>query len=215
MSRRNHAVTFTMAAADPDGVCQSQTPGGAGNLTINGALASAGVATFAVPRHVSITSAANDSGRTFTVTGTDRYGNVVSETITGPNTTTVTGVLNYATITQVAIDAASAGALTVGSADEADTEWFEMSLLVSPTAISIGGYVSSGASLAWGVQDCMEDYTKGSAETVQANAHGSLVTEAGAATGGYSLPVQYVRFAITSFVSGTFYGNILQAGYKL
>jgi hypothetical protein len=41
-------ITADTTAADADGVCQSQTPAGGGsqNLTINGAQASGGVASF-------------------------------------------------------------------------------------------------------------------------------------------------------------------------
>ncbi|MGA1112040.1 MAG: hypothetical protein ACO3VO_10630, partial [Ilumatobacteraceae bacterium] len=82
-------------AADADGVCQSQTPAATGEqaLTINGALSSGGVATFVAARLITITSAGVDDGRTFTVTGTDVNGNVQTETITGPDTTTVPGTM--------------------------------------------------------------------------------------------------------------------------
>ena len=62
------------AAADTDGVCASQTPGSATNMTINGALADSGSVTFDQPRNLTIASAGDDSGKTFTVTGTDETG---------------------------------------------------------------------------------------------------------------------------------------------
>ena len=46
------------ATADTDGVCASQSPGSATNMTINGALSSGGSVTFDEPRNVTITSAA-------------------------------------------------------------------------------------------------------------------------------------------------------------
>lgn len=107
---------------DADGICASQTPSGAGNLTINGAFASGGAVTFDYPRQVSITSAGNDSGRTYTVTGTDPDGYPLTETITGPNATTVEGSEYFATVAQVAIDGAAAGANTVGTVDEISTQ---------------------------------------------------------------------------------------------
>ena len=107
-------------AADVDGVCQSQTPaaGGVQNLTINGAQSSGGVATFTAGRLITIASASDDSARTFTVTGTDVNGNTQTETIAGP-ATTVTGTLYFRTVTQVTVDANTAGAITVGMADNA------------------------------------------------------------------------------------------------
>jgi hypothetical protein len=107
--------------ADADGVCQSQTPaaGGVQNLTINGALASGGVATFSAARLITITSAGADGGRTFTITGTNVNGAAQTETITGPATTTVTGTKYFRTVTQVSVDANTAGAITVGMANSA------------------------------------------------------------------------------------------------
>lgn len=107
-------------AADTDGVCQSQTPaaGGVQTLTINGAQASGGVATFTAGRLITIASASDDSARTFTVTGTDVNGAAQVETIAGP-ATTVTGTLYFRTVTQVTVDDNTAGAITVGMADNA------------------------------------------------------------------------------------------------
>ena len=108
-------------AADADGVCQSQTPAATGvqNLTINGAQASGGVATFTAARLITITSAGTDDNRTFTVVGTDVNGAAQTETITGPDTATVTGTLYFRTVTQVSVDDDTAGAITVGMADNA------------------------------------------------------------------------------------------------
>ena len=113
-------IAADTTAADADGVCQSQTPaaGGEQNLTINGALSSGGVATFVAARLITIASASDDSGRTFTVTGTDVNGNAQTETIAGP-ATTVTGTLYFRTVTQVTVDDNTAGAITVGMANDA------------------------------------------------------------------------------------------------
>lgn len=112
-------IAADTTAADADGVCQSQTPaaGGVQNLTINGALSSGGVATFVAARLITITSAGADSGRTFTVTGTDANGDAQTESITGPATTTVTGTKYFRTVTQVRVDNNTAGAITVGMAN--------------------------------------------------------------------------------------------------
>lgn len=108
-------ITKALTAASGTAVCASQTPAGAGDLTINGGLASGGVATLDSQRRVTITSAGNDSGNTFTLYGTNDEGNPISEAITGPNTTTVTSVMSYKTVTRVVISGAAVGAITVGS----------------------------------------------------------------------------------------------------
>jgi hypothetical protein len=104
-----------LAAASANAICLSQTPLAGGALLINGALATGGVATLDVARRVLITSAANDSARTFVVTGTDYFGNVISETVTpGPNPSVFT-TLDFKTVTSITVDAATAGAITVGT----------------------------------------------------------------------------------------------------
>ena len=108
-------------AANADGVCETQTPdgGGAQDLTIDGAQTSGGVATFTAARLITIASAGADDGRTFTVTGTDVNGNAQTETITGPDTATVTGTLYFRTVTTVSVDDDTAGAITVGMSNDA------------------------------------------------------------------------------------------------
>jgi len=115
MSSDIQSTFIEAATADRDGVCASQTPSGAANLTINGALASGGSVTFDQPRQVTVYGGSDESGKTFTVTGTDETGTAASEVITGPNATTVTSTGYFATITQVASSAATAGAVEVGS----------------------------------------------------------------------------------------------------
>lgn len=105
----------SLAAADRNGVCAAQTPTGAGNMTIAGALASGGVATMDYARHITIYSDGDDSGVTFTITGTNRNGDAKTETITGPDSTTVTSTGNFKTITQVAISDAGTGSIEVGT----------------------------------------------------------------------------------------------------
>ena len=121
---------------DADSICASQTPGGAGALTINGVLAvtqevagagmpPTGTATsarvaFGTPTRVYITCAGNNSGRTFTVTGTLQSpgtfgpGVVVAQTVTGANTNVVATDQLFSTVTSVTISGSSTGAVTVG-----------------------------------------------------------------------------------------------------
>ena len=108
-------------AADADSICQSQTPAGGGeqDLTINGANASGGVATFTAARKVTVASAGTDDGRTFTITGTDVNGDSLVETLAGPDTATVTTAGYFRTVTQVTVDDDTAGAITVGMSADA------------------------------------------------------------------------------------------------
>lgn len=104
-------------------VCQSQSPAGSGALTLNGSAVNPNTnpvaAIFPVASRVYITSAGNDSGRTFTVTGTINSGNwgpvSVVETVTGANASVVSTTKLFRTVSSVVISGASASTVTVGN----------------------------------------------------------------------------------------------------
>ena len=108
-------LSRTLVAAAVGAIAALQTTAGAGNLLINGTLAAGGVATLDTQRTVGLTSAGNLSAVNFTLTGTDQQGRVISEVLAGPNANTVSSVLNYKTITSIAVSAA------VGTNVTADT----------------------------------------------------------------------------------------------
>jgi hypothetical protein len=119
-------IVGPLAAADADGICLSQTPLAAGALTLNGALVSGGVATISPPARITITTADDESGVNFTVTGTDYSGNAITEVIVGPDTTTGTSSLTYSTVTSIVADDATADAITVGNAQAASSPWIAL-----------------------------------------------------------------------------------------
>lgn len=121
---------ITIAAGDPDGISLSQTPTAA--LTITGAFATGGVATLSPPQRVSITSTSDISNRTFTIVGTDRYGNAQTEVLTGPNNTTVYTLADFATVTSITISGLAAGALTVGTNAIASGPWLFPTREITP-----------------------------------------------------------------------------------
>lgn len=116
-------------------ICAAQAAGGAGALTINGTLAQtnnpagaggtyqtapSAYVQFPTPVRVYITNAGDDSGDTFTITGTIQTpgtfgpGIVVSETVTGANANTVASSKLYSRITSISTSGASAGNVSVG-----------------------------------------------------------------------------------------------------
>lgn len=118
------ALVLNGAACDftANNICTSQTPSGAGALTLNGTIVVSGVALIypnyaSINRRVYITSASNDSSRTFTVTGTvwtpkGYFG--ATETVTGANASVVSTTASFATVTSITISGSAAGAVTVG-----------------------------------------------------------------------------------------------------
>mgnify|MGYP001052329358 CR=1 FL=1 len=107
-------ITADTVVLDADGITTSASLSGAGTLTINGTLASTGTVTLSSGRQVTITSAGNDTGVTFTVTGTDVNGAAQTEAITGASGAAATSTKYFKTITEIANSAASAGAVTAG-----------------------------------------------------------------------------------------------------
>lgn len=105
-----------VATTTSTGVCVTVTTTGAATLSATGSLVSGGVATFTVPRAVSLTSTANNSGLSVTVNGTDVYGKTMSELVTGPNNTTVRGAKAFKTVTSVTATGIVT-ALSVGDSD--------------------------------------------------------------------------------------------------
>jgi hypothetical protein len=106
------------AALVANGIAAAQAVAGAGNLTLNGSLVVNGVAVFDVPRAVSVTSSnAGDTTQTATITGTDFYGLLQTETIAFNGAATISGKKAFKTVTRVAISAALAGNGSAGTLD--------------------------------------------------------------------------------------------------
>lgn len=104
------------ALAAANNISTAQAVGAAGNLTITGVLASGGVATLDVPRNVTVKSTdAGDTTQTATVTGTDVYGQAMSELLTFNGTSAVLGAKAFKTVTRIAISALLAGSATAGT----------------------------------------------------------------------------------------------------
>ena len=111
-------------APDPDGVAESQAVGAAGNLTLDGTFVSGGVATLDFARNISLDSDnVGDTTQTATVTGTDILGNAQVEDIALNGTTEVFGAKAFKTVSQIAIDAATAGSIIAGTPVAGDTEF--------------------------------------------------------------------------------------------
>ena len=115
MSSDIQSTFIEAAAADTDGISTATSVGNNANLVLGGALTSGGAVTFDEPRNITILSAGDDSGISFTVTGTDEQGDAATESITGANAGTATGSAFFATISQIAAVGNPAGNVSAGS----------------------------------------------------------------------------------------------------
>ncbi|MFB3107456.1 MAG: hypothetical protein ACE1ZA_21390, partial [Pseudomonadales bacterium] len=89
-------------------------------------------------RVVTFESAGDISAANFTITGTDDSGNPVTETIAGPNATTVATAVNFRTVTQIAVDAAFATDVEVGTSGVGASQEIPLDQNISPFAVSLG-----------------------------------------------------------------------------
>lgn len=142
-----------LATADADGICQSQTPAGAGALTLNGALVTGGVGVLDVARRVLITTVSDEHTKTFTITGTDWFGNTITEAVTGPNATTGYTELDFKTVTSVTVSAATTGALTVGTNGVASTQPIPLDIHGRP---EVSLQVTVTGTINWTVQQTLD-----------------------------------------------------------
>lgn len=141
-----NSTILTLTVAQPTGIALSQTLGAAGALTLNGALVSAGIATLSPARRVGITSAANDSGITWTITGTNGSTNLQSETIAGGSFGAAQSNFDYLTVTSIVGSGATAGAVTAGTTSVGSTRWLISTPEVTPFNVGIGLIFLSGTA---------------------------------------------------------------------
>lgn len=117
---RIKTITLSGVTADDNGIVVSVTPaaGGEQALTIAGQPPQ--------PILIDITSVGDETGRTFTIVGTDRFGEVISEAVTGASGGVAQSTKQFATITSITVDDDTAGAIIVGWAAVVYSAWFPL-----------------------------------------------------------------------------------------
>jgi hypothetical protein len=144
-----------LAAADADGIAESQTVTGAANVILDGVLVTGGVAVLDKPRRILITNVGNDSGITFTVYGTTFNGSPVSEVLQGTSGSSVASTVDFATVTRIATSGStSVSGITVGTNTAAGSRWLRLdSWADAKTAIQC----NASGTVNYTVQATMDD----------------------------------------------------------
>lgn len=146
-------VTITWPIATKNGVATSQTLGGAGSLVINGSLVNRtlglGAIFYKMARVASLTSALGGPdlrGVNFTITGT-LNGQVVSETLAGPNTNaTVETDQLFNSVTSITTSAAVGGSgVTAGMGTTGRTDWILYNYHNTANALSVQYTIAGNA----------------------------------------------------------------------
>lgn len=207
-------ITFTYSptVATVGAVAASQTPTSA--VSINGTLASGGVATLGAQQYITIASLSNISNRTFAITGTDSNGQTVSETLTGPNATTVVSAKSYKTVTSATISGLAAGAITMGVDGTGYSQNIPLDLGIMPFSVSCVVYAVTGCTYKL-------QYTYGPVwESTWPNStsqtwfdHATLTGKTATADATINNPVTAVRFVVTTAASPQSIScHVIQAG---
>jgi len=180
----NHSYTEVFRqnaqAADPDGIAESQTLGGAGNLSFTGVLSTQDATngtiqnstiTFNAPTKVTITSLGSDeSGRNFTVTGTNASGSTVdSGAVAGPtagatkefsSTDSGSGGL-FKTVTEIACSSNIVGNVSAGCAESADEIGNATSIGSSGSMVATDAAVAAGEAYFYWIRFVSEEGVAG------------------------------------------------------
>lgn len=135
-----NVFTRTLAAFNATSVAASQSPG-AGAITR--------VSTTVIldtQRRLSFASGSDDSGITFTVTGTNQAGSVISDTFSGSNATTAQSNLDFKTVTNITHSGSVAGTLTVGTNAVGSSMWQIINWNANPINLGYVVELRSGAA---------------------------------------------------------------------
>lgn len=201
-----------LVAAAANNIAGSQTPSGAGNLTLSAAAIAGTVPDTA--RRVLFTPAGAEAGNgtVWTIYGTDWNGNTISETVNGVNSpSTAQTVYDYRTVTRIAVNMAQAGAVTVGTNGVASSRpIFLDSFAPAPTSIQ----VTVSGTVNYTVRQSLDNpntISGGYAASTWVNHPDStLVAATGTAQGNYAYLPQMCQVLLNSG-TGTVTMTVIQA----
>ncbi len=196
-------------AADPNGIFVDQNPAAGVPLTLDGAFVTAGVAQLDVQRVVELESAADMSGITFEIVGTDEQNRPITETIVGPNAGTSATLLDFFTVTSITPSG------TIGSDVEGGTNAIGGSIIipvdknVTPTSIGLALIITGTVNVT--VQHTFDSPWEGASTILTWFDHPTLAGETADADGNLAFPPQAVRL-LTNSGDGTCEFDLVQAG---
>lgn len=187
---------------DANGIFADQTRADAGNLDLDGVLVVGGVAIFTYAQIVAIEGTGNNSGITFTVTGTDADGNATAQTITGANNGTAKTTVHFKTVTRVSCSAAITGNVEGGvlAADGMVTNSYPCNRRQSPFNMSLCHNLTAGtmtASAQYTLDQVQTAYSNGFSNSADWRKVDGLADVTADAVSNLAYPVTAVRFIQT------------------
>jgi hypothetical protein len=212
---RPYTLSVTPDTPDPDGLADNNDSSGS-SVTLDGALTSGGTYTSVdgLGHRLDIidTATVDQSGATFTVTGTNANGEAVTEAITGPGSgATVESTEYFKTVTSITIaSAAACGTVDIGTVDEVATPTYVVNWR---SAIELGFSVEITGTIDYDVQHTLDNILNdGTASTTYLD-HSAVAAQTASADGNYDFGITGMRVITNSYTGGaTIKLNIVQ-GY--
>jgi hypothetical protein len=136
-------ISFTRSqpVADAESVAAAQLLNDSGVITLDGTLASDGVAALTVPAYVTAFSEESIAVN-FLVSGTSPNGVAQTETLAITASGTVTSSLSFATVTNVYADAPTSATISIGNAAAGYTSWIPLDIYTPNQVTSISAKTS-------------------------------------------------------------------------
>jgi VCBS repeat-containing protein len=189
-----------------DSVTPDAATAGAIEVGVNGYIE------FSQPQHVTIWNAGDDTGDTFTVTGTDRYDNAMTEDITGANASTAAGTKNFKRVDIISSSGASTGDVEAGCDGTCESGWHVINYRGPDFNVAIGCELSATAT--YSIQHTFTNVQTVSFREDDATVytHSTISGETTNQDGNYTNPPVAVRLAVTAHTSGTVSFTIVHAG---
>lgn len=177
-----------------------------------------GTATLDMARQILITDGGNDTGITFTLSGTDWFGAPISEAITGASGATAVSVLDYKTITSISTSGAVATTVTIGTNGVAHSPpvLFDPYAATSPISIQ----ANASGTVNYTVQQTLDNSTSLGNPTIYGrpdlmtwinHPDANLVGATGNIQGNYAYQSAFARILLNSG-TGTVTATFIQAG---
>jgi len=198
-------VSITGVASSVNSIALSQT---ATSFTLNGSIVSNGVAVLANAQFISLTSATDQSAKTITVVGIDPNGATITETITGPNATTVASTKYYSKVLSVTASVAATLSVGVSSTGGAVSPIITANWREIPFNVGLGLTISGTATAT--VENTFDDINDTSA-TLNWYATSGLSAVTASAESNYAFPCRGVRLRVSAYTSGTITLTYIQA----
>lgn len=194
--------TKQLGAASVNSIASSQSPG-AGAIALTAAsvtIDTATAANSAIGRRVILTSGGNDTGVTFTVTGTNASGAAISDSFAGASGGAAQSNLDFVTVTGITHTGSIASTIEAGTSGVGSSPW--MTLNWAATSVMNVGFA---VELVSGACNFTVQHTYDDPNNLLAGAtyplpfNSSVVNGTSAsADGAYTTPIAAIRVLINS-----------------